>query len=808
MLPIPVLPSRPRLPAAAICLALAAAPAAAQDAAARAYDLPAQPLNATVARIASDSGARISVDAELARGVTAAPVRGSLTAEAAMQQALAGSGLELVRTGSGVLTVRRAAAVPAALSATAMTLREVTVTANAERSAETDGTGSYAAHGATLFKGVQSLREIPQSVSVLTRQQMDDQGLTTVDAAMDQVTGVITTGFAGEPVFLSRGYRMSPQIDGVQSTSSNGRYASSLPALAMYDRIEVLRGPGGLLSGNGEPGGVINYVKKRPRHDPAVSARLSAGSWDQYYAELDATGPLNAEGTLRGRAVLAWQDEHKFYDVATDQAKLFYGVLAYDLTPATTLGLSASYSHRRHTPFWGLPRYSDGSLPARSSFVGYDHLMRTQQTDLGIDLEHRFNGGWRLKGGYSQVGLERTYLIGYGTSPIDVSTGLGNYLTGNDRYDSTDRSFDVNVTGPVQLFGRTHRLTFGYDRLESNTTMGAAPWGRGSGWDLLNNHDFSAWIPADGNQTQYRTARAGFYGHAHIRPADAWTFVLGGRWSDYRTKSRGVTVPADWNVSAAKANGRFTPFGGVLWDMTRQVTLYGSYAEIFEPQSDLDHNRQALKPRTGWQTEVGAKGEFFDGRLNASVALFRIRDENRSIIDPDPAHAVCGSSGTGSCSVAAGLWQSQGWEAEVSGSPARGWDVSASYTRTQTKVLRAASVDTENQVANANMPEHLFKFWTQYRPGTAILGGALEGWTFGAGVYASSRYAFSTLYPYQGGYATVSAKAGYRINRQWDATLMIGNLFDRSYLERAGILGAYNIYGKPRNFTLTLRGRF
>ncbi len=787
--------------AVAVSLAMMAAPqpaqAQAQDAAMR-IDIQRQPLSDALLQLGQQTSLQFIYPSDLMREIPAPAVSGSMAPEEALRRLLAGTGIEYSRTGNTINLWKTGGATQLA-----------PVAVHGQLDPRTEGTGSYAARATTLFKSAQSLREIPQSVSVLGRQQMDDQGLTTVEEAMAQVAGVSTTGQQpGEPVFWSRGYNITSQVDGRQSTTGTGRYAFALPSLAMYDRIEVLRGVGGLLKGSGEPGGVVNYVKKRPSHDSATSVRLQAGSWDHYYTELDVSRPLNAEGTLRGRAVLAYQDEHKFYDVATDQAELAYAVLEYDLTSATTLGLSASYSRRNYTPFWGLPYYSDGSLPGRSSFVGADdNKMHTEQTELGIDFEHRFESGWNLKAGYSQSKLNRALRVAYGGSTIDPATGLGSVMVGNDKYDSTNKAFDASVSGPMQLFGRTHRLTFGYDFQEEDYTMGAR-WASAGVWDVLNDHDFGALFPDEGNQTRYRTKRSGFYTHGHIRLADDWSVVLGGRWSNYDSKSRGITVPTEWNISNAKADNEFTPFGGVLWDVSDQVTLYGSYAEIFQPQSDIDYTGEALKPRIGWQAELGAKGQFFDGRLNASFALFRGRDENRSIIDPD--HVGCGSSGTGTCYMAAGLLQTQGWEIEVSGSPAPGWDVSASYTRTMNKVLRAADASTEGQVANIRVPEHLFKLWTQYRPGASILGGALQRWTFGAGVYASSRVGgtLASAPIFQGGYATVSVKAGYRINKQWDASLHIGNLFDRRYLESVGWENAYNLYGKPRNFTLTLSGRF
>ena len=178
------LPRRAPL-ALALALAFAALPALSQNAApvsaTQAYNLPAQPLNVTLARIASSGGVRVSVDSDLVRGLQAPAVQGQLTPEAALQQALAGSGLALVRTASGVLTLRRATATEAgtaviAPEGSAPVLATTQVEAAAERNASTEGTRSWSGRSATIGKSTQSLREIPQSVSVITRERMDAQG--------------------------------------------------------------------------------------------------------------------------------------------------------------------------------------------------------------------------------------------------------------------------------------------------------------------------------------------------------------------------------------------------------------------------------------------------------------------------------------------------------------------------------------------------------------------------------------------------------------------------------------------------------
>ncbi len=350
MLLIPVIPFRLRLPAAAICLALAAIPAAAQDASARTYDLPAQPLNATVARIAGDSGARISVDAELARGVTAAPVRGSLTAEAAMQQALAGSGLELVRTGSGVLTVRRAATpAPAPLQGGRgeAALAEVRVAAQTERDGTTEGSGSYKAQYANAATKLSlSPRETPQTVSVVTRQQMDDFGMASVVDALGAVSG-ITAVDRGDWVsnYYSRGFLLQSQYDGIPNPNNTGAAYSAGPQIdaAFLDRVEVLQGASGLTSGAGYPGGTINLVHKRPTAEFQANAELQLGSWSHRRTVGDISGPLVDSGRIRGRLVAVIDDKDSFTDYVHSRRRGLYGVLEADLSPSTRLTASIRY---------------------------------------------------------------------------------------------------------------------------------------------------------------------------------------------------------------------------------------------------------------------------------------------------------------------------------------------------------------------------------------------------------------------------------------------------------------------------------
>jgi len=767
------------------------------------YDIPAQSLDATLVRIGVESGVRVSVEAGALQGVQAPAVRGTLTAEAAMREALAGSGFVLTRTASGVLSVRRASnpANESATGAGTAVLNEVRVTAHAALNAQTEETGSYAARAVTIGKSEQRLREIPQSISVLTRQQIEDQGLITVEDALARVTGVRGYGYENEQDFVTRGYVASSQFDGVPQDSKTMQLD-----LAIYDRLEVLRGPAGLLAGSGEPGGAINYVRKRPRDAYALSGAVSLGSWDLRRAELDVTGPLNADKTLRGRAVLVSQDGHKFYSQGHNAANTLYGSLEYDLTSATTLSASLTYAERDSVNNFGLPLWSDGTLPGRKAFVGVGKDSNTETTDMAVDITHRFENGWTARGALNHKKQKYRGYGGYAVSSVDVATGLAPFSLGSAIHsDNTWDNLDVSVNGPITLFGRQHHLTLGYNQSRYEYLGGSRYVFGIPGQDVFNQHDYSSLLDqpilSKGNDV---TTQAGVYSSGRFKLADPLTLVLGGRWSNYTTRSRTVAdTTSAWEEGINRARGEFTPYGGVVWDVSPEVSLYASYTDIFKPNTERDVAGKVLDPRIGWQTEVGAKGEFFDGKLNASFALFRIRDKNRAVDDTDPTH-IC-DTWNSLCSKASGVVQSQGWEAEVSGSPARGLDLLAGYAYTDARYL------TDSDPANVGqrfdpfkMPKHLLRTWAQYRFDNRW--GALNGVSLGLGAqYHSDLYSSVVR---QGGYTTFSAKIGYAINHDWDVALTVNNLTNKSYLDATGYGFYYNLYGAPRNAMLTLRARF
>lgn len=634
---------------------------------------------------------------------------------------------------------------------------------------------------------------------------MDDQGITRLEQAYTQLAGVRLDGYEDTARVEVRGFEVSTQLDGMPYIGTTFYQLDS----ALYDRVELLRGPSGVIAGSGEPGGTLNLVRKRPKDKFSLSSNISYGSWNNARTEFDVTGPLNESGSLRGRAVAVLQDKDQFYDFAHEQRGVLYGILEYDLSPRDTVGLSVVKQNTSDNRFWGLPRYADGSVPARNSFVGTtDVPSKRRATETMFDYRHHFDSGWTgtLTAGFRD--LKDTSSGFYGYDAIDAETGLAmggaQYSTNQEK----DHSYDLNFSGPFEWLGRTHHAVIGYNRSVRNYETPTWLTRFFAAADVLNRHDWGgasmAWT-ARGEAA--KTRQSGLYGTLNLQVTEPLSLVLGARLTNYAHQSR-ANYQSNW-VDGAQAQREFTPSAGAVYALSKQVSLYGSYTQIFVPQTQQTYQGGTLKPRVGEQFELGVKSAFLNDRLTASVAVYQLRDENRAIDDRDPTHSCT----SGRCSVGIGKVQSRGWEAEVLGQLTPRLNIAASYTFNRTKYLG----EPDSNVTSSNFyswktPKHLAKLWAQYKLSGELGIDAANGWTVGGGVIAQSALYADDAYlarPYrQGGYAVVSAKLGYRFNRNTSVNIDIDNLFDRTYLSNMGDDAYYNIYGKPRSWRLMLSHKF
>lgn len=653
----------------------------------------------------------------------------------------------------------------------------------------------------TLGKVPLKPRELPQSASVIDHERLEQQNLFSLDEAMQQATGVTVQPFQLlTTAYYVRGFKVdSFELDGVPTLLGNT--ASSPQDMAIYERVEILRGSNGLLHGTGNPAATVNLVRKRPQREFAASTTLSAGRWDRYRAEVDVGGPLSASGNVRGRAVAAYEDRDYFYDVADQGTRLLYGVTEFDLSPDTLLTVGAQYQHIDSiTNMAGVPMAKDGSNLglSRDTYldVDWDRFKWDTYRAFG-SLEQQLGGGWKGKvsAEYQEADSRLRYAGSFGA--IDPQTGDGGQLTGAAyKFKSIQRSLDANLNGPVRLFGLTHELLGGVTYAQGETRQDTARF-----LNLPNTPvNVYRWDPHGVPRPQIgqytspgttTTTQKGLYALGRIKLAEPLTLVVGGResWWDQDT-------PA----ARFKPGRQFTPYGGLIWDFARDWSWYVSYAEVYQPQADRQTwNSEPLSPVEGKTYETGIKGELADGRLNLSLAAFRIDLENNPQEDPDhpgPPNNPFYISG--------GKVRSQGFELEGTGYLTPYWSLSAGYTYTSTEYLKDSQNDSGTRYSTFT-PRHLLRLWSNYD-----LPWQDRRWSVGGGLQAQSDYSvdYRGVSMRQGGYALVNMRLGYKIDEHWTAAVNVNNLFDRTYYQSLSNPNWNNRYGEPRSFNVSLRGAF
>ena len=698
-----------------------------------------------------------------------------------------------------------------------VTMPAVTVTG--QSTATTEGTQSYTAGETRSATRMDlSLRETPQSVSVITRQLLDDLGAVRLDQALAQTTGIqVGQNDTERTRFYARGFGINNlQIDGMARGGN-----APLQDTILYDRIEVVRGATGLMGGTGDPSATINMIRKRPTKEFQASAGLIIGRWDDQRFEADLSTPLNAEGSVRARTALAWQKRDSYLDMYHERKTVGMLILEADLRPGTLL--TAGVDFQDNTPTgatWGAVPYwnADGSLanlPRNTSLTTPWSTWANKQHTVFTSLDQRLPGNWNMHLGYARTeSTNRTTVAYAGAGYPDPATGKGMRLwTGAwGAGKSTGDNFDVYASGPFTLLGRQHTTIVGWN--------GGNQRARSLGGKAEINYpnivpDYRSWtgnIPRpvfhpDGSHTETVTRLAGGYVATRLSLADPLHVIIGARSSTYRTDTRSYDKRGAYTGSGGLVETRneVTPYVGAVFDINKQYSAYASFTQLFNPQSSKDRNNQFLAPETGDNAELGVKGEFYEGKLNASAALFHTKKKNMAELDrtvppgfllPDGSQAMVANG--------AGV-TAKGVEFDISGQISRGWEASGGYT-----YLHAAEADGRR--AATTQPRHLLRLATSYR-----FDGRLAGLKTGASMTAQSATYSASWYGRppsgemtnipQAAYALVNAMASYAINRHASVQLNVNNLLDKKYYRTVGFYDSV-FWGEPRNVSLAVRTAF
>lgn len=695
-------------------------------------------------------------------------------------------------------------------------LPTITVSANNTNSLTTEGSGLYTAKATTASTGLAlSLKETPQLVSVITRQQMEDQNLTQLTDVVTQAAGLTINqggniGSDNSPIY-ARGQTVDNYLlDGVKLLNSYSSIFQSQDT-ALFDRIEIVRGANGLMTGAGSASASINMVRKKPLQDFKASVSASAGSWDAYRTDIDVSSPLNQSGNLRGRAVLAYQDGDSYIDHYAEERKVAYGVLEADLTDRTKASLGISYQQIDISGIarGGLPSYyTDGSLIewSRSDSAAADWTYSDRSTTAFFaDIEHKFNDNWKLKGILSRTKTSSDEVVGYAySSGIDKQTGKGAliYATRWD-YEPTQDLFNLTLNGSFNLFNQTHELVLGTTFTKSeNQRPTYSGWNNGMSWNGKLDSIFS-W---NGNTpTRPETMIDGWYsgddsshsifGAVRLKPSDKAAIILGTRVEDWkRVAINHNNAKNTTDIKTHKESGEVIPYVGLTYDLTDHWTTYASYTNIFSPQDKKTIKGDYLDPLVGNSTELGIKGEFFDNQLNIGAAVYQTKEDNFAVAIPEqPDNSHIAPDGSQAYTAESGT-KSRGIELEATGKLSELWQISGSFTRNLSKNSQGNSINT-------NIPNNTAKLFSTYTlpyfDQALTIGGGLR-WQ--SDIYSDITLPVKTRFT-QDSYTLVDVMARYKINKNLLLNLNINNLFNEKY----HLATTNSYYGAPTNFRVGLK---
>lgn len=759
---------------------------------ATAYDLPGGPLDATLTGIARRAGRIIVIDPALVAGRTSAPVRGNLTTEQAFAQALTGTELEIARSDERGYTLKKAPPVAGKPEATAPLgapmLPMVTVSAGAGQETATGPVDGYVARrSSTGTKTDTATREIPQSISVVTRDVLDARGASSLAEALEYTPGFTPMTYGRDDRYdwsIARGIGTTYGAnyrDGLKEVG--GAYA--VPRLNSYgvERVEFLRGPASLLVGSNAPGGVVNSITKRPTQETQRAIRLRAGDLDRQGVAADLSGPLNEDGTVLYRMVAL--TEH--YDLPTPQTdkdqRYFAPSLTLRLSRDTELTLLADVQQEKIKGD-AYPYSYDEAFGRYVSVVerGRDRFYRDQWSG-GFLLDHRFSDALSF---HSRTRYTNTKLDYRRSFPASIPSGTLVERAAQDMQDEGKAWQSDNFVEGKWSVGKWANTTIA--GLDLSKVEGAMYRGVGmtSPYDLSTGQGVGAYIAPELVPFQLSKSRqAGLYVQNQAKFDNQFVVVAGLRQDRYRE-----TVIASWADAPIRQNKVTGRLGGV-WLLANGLSPYVSYSTSFEPQSGASFDGTPFKPTSGRQYEVGLRYEPKGTNAMISAAVFDISQRNVSVTDPLRQDF----------SVQRGQVGSRGLELEANASLSRGLDVTASYSYTNAKVTE----DTNPALVgrkNGLVPAHKAAVWLNYR----VPADLIQGLKLGLGIRYTGKVPDYDNVRWVPRVTLVDARVGYQVNRQWEISLNARNLFDKKHLVNCSYGSCYP--GDEREFVATANYRW
>lgn len=791
---------RPRLLAVAIalCAPLASSQliAAEQASSVRAYNLPAAPLASTLNQIASQAGLALTLNPSLAAGKTSAPVKGPFDAPGALREALRGSGLQLEQSGNGTYSL---AAVPEG----ALALPETSVIGTQDtESAWGPVQGYLAKRTAAGTKTDTALAEVPRSISVATREQMDDRNVHSLDDAVRYMPGITASSYGSDTRadwLRVRGFEPTQFLDGLPLP--NGVYANPKQETWNLDRLALLRGPASSLYGQTPPGGLLDMVSRRPGAESSNEIQLQYGSDNHRQINFASTGKIDDEGqflyslsgVVRDSGTQIDHVDNKRYNIAPS--------LTWNIDEDTRFTLLTQFTRddtgitSQFLPIQGtridMP-FGDVSHHKNLGDPDWEYYDRTYYA-LGYAFEHRFNDVWQFRQNLrytkSDLSFQAITVGAYPFTQVDNAGNVGRSTTSTDE-DISQFAVDNNFQADFDTGDIRHTLLLGLDHQRSNThytsIFGSAPATNVVspiyGQTIVRPPRSSAFYDYD--QKTYQT---GLYIQDQMA-LDQWRLTLGGREDWVHTGTRFFNHDDATNTERDK---KFSGNAAISYVFDNGFVPYLSYAESFQPTSKATASpSDSFKPTEGEQWELGLKYQPPGSNTLLSAAVYDLTQKNVSVTTTN-ADNVSITSQTGEVKV-------KGLELEAVSDVTENLKVIAAYTLAKSEVQKGDFKGNRLQL----MPNQQASLWADY----TWHNGVLDGFGIGAGArYTGNTYGdqANTWLGKADAYTVFDAAVHYDLGRLDNSlkgaslALNATNLLDKDYISTCD--GFYCYYGDQRS---------
>lgn len=650
---------------------------------------------------------------------------------------------------------------------------------------------------------VLDIKETPQSISLVTQEQMERYGANNLNDALRLTTGIqVDEWETNRTTFSARGFDIkNTQIDGVGLPNNWGIVTGAMDS-AGYERLEVIRGANGLLTGVGNASGTINYVRKRPTNEPRGAIDISYGSWSTKRLELDYSTPFTTSGAWAGRVVVAHEEGDSWLRDKEDQRSFFYGVIDGQIGDNGSLAVGYSYQNAETDGnMWGALAfmYSDGRQAewSRKASTTQDWTYWDTVTETAfIDYTHQYSPDWQLKASYNYRGIENddrlfyaTDLVGVGLDPA-TGTGLYGYPWGGD--DESDAHLgELALSGRFQFLGREHEATLGVSYGESEATNREFT-------NSIYDSDLFGYIalpgfpypgnavaePIWGGLAVYSVLNEELtrvFGATRLALTDRLKAVIGINYAKYHRDG------VNYGVTFDQTEDNLSPYAGLTFDFNENILGYISYSDIYQPQDQSDADGRYLDPTKGVNYEVGVKAEWLDQRLLTTLAWFKAEQDNLATGAGYNANAQFYYTGVDV--------ESTGYELEITGHVSEHVDLVFGYTSLKLDGLEGSDTyrwvprRTANLLLNARLPSY-----------TALSFGIGGRWQSSIANVESNGFKVR-----QESYAVIDGYIAWDFLPDATLQLNVRNLTDEKYINTLRFSG---FYGAPRNATVSVNWRF